>query len=319
MCKDKIAVVLVTFNRLDKLKQAVEYYEQQTYPIQEVVIVDNHSTDGTIQYLKEWVNGKGNFKRKTVLLNENCGGAGGFGAGMDEVLDEGRRHELDADWVAVADDDAFPRKNSFEKIIDYYKSLSDKEQEDISVLCSRVVNCGKTHINHRNRIKQSILRARFMAVPEEEYDKDAFDIDIFSYVGTFIKVNALQKVGTTNRDLFIYGDDQEHSLRLRKVGRMQCVPSSVYDHDRPGLGERKIGWHSYYDSRNHVYILKKYFPIQCLIMRCIKRYILDMSVFSSNTQQERKLFKTAYMDGIKGNLGKNSVYKPGFEITDRKD
>ena len=46
MCKDKIAVVLVTFNRLDKLKQAVEYYEQQTYPIQEVVIVDNHSTDG---------------------------------------------------------------------------------------------------------------------------------------------------------------------------------------------------------------------------------------------------------------------------------
>ena len=69
MCKDKIAVVLVTFNRLDKLKQAVEYYEQQTYPIQEVVIVDNHSTDGTIQYLKEWVNGKGNFKRKTVLLN----------------------------------------------------------------------------------------------------------------------------------------------------------------------------------------------------------------------------------------------------------
>ena len=120
MCKDKIAVVLVTFNRLDKLKQAVEYYEQQTYPIQEVVIVDNHSTDGTIQYLKEWVNGKGNFKRKTVLLNENCGGAGGFGAGMDEVLDEVRRHELDADWVAVADDDAFPRKNSFEKIIDYY-------------------------------------------------------------------------------------------------------------------------------------------------------------------------------------------------------
>lgn len=88
MCKDKIAVVLVTFNRLDKLKQAVEYYEQQTYPIQEVVIVDNHSTDRTIQYLKEWVNGKGNFKRKTVLPNENCGGAGGFGAGMDEVLDE---------------------------------------------------------------------------------------------------------------------------------------------------------------------------------------------------------------------------------------
>ena len=68
-----------------------------------------------------------------------------------------------------------------------------------------------------------------------------------------------------------------------------------------------------------MYILKKYFPIQCLIMRCIKRYILDMSVFSSNTQQERKLFKTAYMDGIKENLGKNSVYKPGFEITDRKD
>ena len=36
-----------------------------------------------------------------------------------------------------------------------------------------------------------------------------------------------------------------------------CGPSSVYNHDRPKFG--KMGWHSYYDSRNHVYILKNTF------------------------------------------------------------
>lgn len=132
-----------------------------------------------------------------------------------------------------------------------------------------------------------------------------------------IKVSALKNVGTTLRDLFIYGDDNEHSLRLGKIGKLVCVPASVFVHDTPGVETRKIGWHNYYNRRNQLYILKEYFPLRYFINRFFKRYILDISILSKNTSEEKKLFKTAQMDALKNKLGKHPVYKPGFVIKEK--
>ena len=43
----KIAAVIVTYNRLTKLKKALASYEQQLHKPNYMVIVDNASTDGT--------------------------------------------------------------------------------------------------------------------------------------------------------------------------------------------------------------------------------------------------------------------------------
>ena len=48
----KIGVILVTFNRLDKLKIALECYEKQTHKPEYIYVINNHSTDGTDAYLK---------------------------------------------------------------------------------------------------------------------------------------------------------------------------------------------------------------------------------------------------------------------------
>ena len=47
----KVICVIVTYNRLELLKESVAAVMQQTYPLHRVVIVDNHSTDGTDNYL----------------------------------------------------------------------------------------------------------------------------------------------------------------------------------------------------------------------------------------------------------------------------
>ena len=43
-------VVLVTYNRLDKLKIALECYEKQTYLPKNIMIINNASNDGTNEY-----------------------------------------------------------------------------------------------------------------------------------------------------------------------------------------------------------------------------------------------------------------------------
>ena len=45
----KIGVVLVTYNRLDKLKIALESYNKQSIKPQYVLVVNNNSTDNTSQ------------------------------------------------------------------------------------------------------------------------------------------------------------------------------------------------------------------------------------------------------------------------------
>ena len=49
-----IDVVIVTYNRLGKLKRALTSYERQTRPFRNLVVVNNHSTDGTLEYLEAW-------------------------------------------------------------------------------------------------------------------------------------------------------------------------------------------------------------------------------------------------------------------------
>lgn len=313
----RVTVVLVTFNRLEKLKIALSCYEKQTYKIEKIIIVDNCSTDGTIDFLKKWLDSKTNFDKEVVYLSENTGGAGGFGAGMEHALNLVNSMQLKTDWILVSDDDAFPNDEAIEKMIAYYQKQEVEKQNEIVALSSAVVNHGQIHESHRSRIEKDFFRIRFVGVDKKYYNTDGFEIDLFSYVGTMIKVSALKNVGTTLRDLFIYGDDNEHSLRLGKIGKLVCVPASVFVHDTPGVETRKIGWHNYYNRRNQLYILKEYFPLRYFINRFFKRYILDISILSKNTSEEKKLFKTAQMDALKNKLGKHPVYKPGFVIKEK--
>lgn len=313
----RVTVVLVTFNRLEKLKIALSCYEKQTYKIEKIIIVDNCSTDGTIDFLKKWLDSKTNFDKEVVYLSENTGGAGGFGAGMEHALNLVNSMQLKTDWILVSDDDAFPNDDAIEKMIAYYQKQEVEKQNEIVALSSAVVNHGQIHESHRSRIEKDFFRIRFVGVDKKYYNTDGFEIDLFSYVGTMIKVSALKNVGTTLRDLFIYGDDNEHSLRLGKIGKLVCVPASVFVHDTPGVETRKIGWHNYYNRRNQLYILKEYFPSRYFINRFFKRYILDISILSKNTSEEKKLFKTAQMDALKNKLGKHPVYKPGFVIKEK--
>ena len=313
----RVTVVLVTFNRLEKLKIALSCYEKQTYKIEKIIIVDNCSTDGTIDFLKKWLDSKTNFDKEVVYLSENTGGAGGFGAGMEHALNLVNSMQLKTDWILVSDDDAFPNDDAIEKMIAYYQKQEVEKQNEIVALSSAVVNHGQIHESHRSRIEKDFFRIRFVGVDKKYYNTDGFEIDLFYYVGTMIKVSALKNVGTTLRDLFIYGDDNEHSLRLGKIGKLVCVPASVFVHDTPGVETRKIGWHNYYNRRNQLYILKEYFPLRYFINRFFKRYILDISILSKNTSEEKKLFKTAQMDALKNKLGKHPVYKPGFVIKEK--
>ena len=67
----KITAVVVTYNRLEKLKKVIESVRSQTASLLQILVVNNGSTDGS----REWLESQNDI----YLINQgNLGGAGGF-------------------------------------------------------------------------------------------------------------------------------------------------------------------------------------------------------------------------------------------------
>lgn len=297
-----IGIVLVTYNRLEKLKIALSCYEKQKTKIDTMIIVNNCSTDGTFEFLEEY--SKRKLKYKIVILNmpKNLGGAGGFFEGMKCAMKE------DLEWVYISDDDAYPNDNTIYELEKIYSKLQNKDE--IVALCSVVENKNGLDYGHRLRIMKNLFFVKWKPVDRSEYNKDYFNVDILSYVGSLINVNALYCAGLDRKDFFIYHDDQEHSLRLGKNGKILTCTKSVIHHDTEVKKYKELFWGNYYDTRNRLLMIKYNFPLRYFYIRYYLGYIRDCLLCKNKVKKE--MLKVAYMDAKNNKLGLNSIYKPGW-------
>lgn len=307
----KIGVVLVTYNRKNELEKALKCYEEQTYLPQYICVVNNASTDGTDKILEKWKKKNSKYKKIVLNLNSNTGGSGGFYTGLTESL------KLDADWVWVSDDDAFPKKNAFEVAANFYEKY--KEVYDFSAICGKNLNRGKIDYMHRRRIKVGPLLVKQFTVKKKEYEQEFFFLDLFTYVGTFINVEKMRQVGVTEKDYFIYYDDSEHSYRLSKIGKIVCVPKIEIIHDGPISSNKDgVNWKYYYLIRNTLdfirrHFSKKHYKFYCFYIK-IKNYAITTLLYSHKLEGYR-LINKAIKDAKKSILGLDSYYKPGWKVS----
>lgn len=301
-------VVLVTYNRLDKLKIALECYEKQTYLPKKMIVVNNASNDGTTEYLKEWQKKKTSFEKKVINLQTNTGGSGGFYTGLSQSL----RGKFDYVWVS--DDDAFPEKDCFEIANNF---LIKNKNMDISAVCGSVINRGKIDIVHRRRLKKILGFIIQTFVSKKEYSKEHFKLNLFTYVGTFINVNKMKKAGLTKKDYFIYCDDTEHSYRMSLVGNIYCLPKMKIIHDGPlNNGKDGVNWKLFYGIRNSIDFVKSDFSkIYYLTYKIYFRlkYYGMITILWPNKRKGYKLVNDAIKAGKKGILGLDKVYRPGWK------
>lgn len=307
--KPKIDAVIVTYNRLNKLKKAIESYEKQTISLRNLIIINNASDDGTREYLDQWKEKKNNFTKYVINLPENIGGSGGFNVGQELAL------TLNSDWVFIADDDAYPERSLIEK---FQNLVSTKDFRDYAAISILVRNSDNTvALDHRQFFNIKKLIPKRISSKVSDYGKEEFECDLISYVGTFINSNALKTVGTCRKDYFIYGDDTEHSIRLTKYGKIACIPSIEIYHDC-GMNENrsdKYDWRSFYGVRNTINLLllnnKKFAAFSYgakVILSRIKR----------RDYKGLELAYKAIKNGINNKLGIDPVYCPQKASSNKK-
>lgn len=105
----KVAAVIVTFNRLEKLKDTLSRTFSE--PFKAIVVVNNCSTDGT----GDWLDTLEEPRLHVIHSPSNQGGAGGFHQGFDYAAQQ----LPECDWLVAFDDDAFPQPgtlNAFDQL-----------------------------------------------------------------------------------------------------------------------------------------------------------------------------------------------------------
>lgn len=306
----KLAAVVVTFNRLEKLKKTLSCYEGQESPCSHLVVVNNCSTDGTEEFLSEWEKKATPFKKHVLKTQSNIGGAGGFHTGMKYAMN------LDVGWIWVGDDDAYPDSKAFSIFYDYVNS---HDCNNISAICSSVIlPNGEYSWEHRSKLTKGFLWKRANC-EKQLYELPEFEFDYTSYVGSIYNVKALQKCGLCNKDFFIYYDDSEHSLSLHDYGKLICLPSIHVIHDAPieikKPGDVDLNWKLYYEIRNSIYCYRKHHIVNALhISQMYYRSYSHLRWMGIHNKESLRLVKNAIRDGWRGNLGLHKIYKPGFKI-----
>ncbi len=299
----KIAAVIVTYNRIGHLRKTLKRYSNQTYNPSYIIVVDNNSTDGTVDYLKKWENTEENIIKKVIYLTENVGGSGGFYIGLKASL-----CYKDAEWIWVADDDAYPALNAFEnveKVIESHKN----DIEEISAICGVCGGDGRYSNVQRHYLKKNIFGIQELPIPSEWYRKNTeFDIDLYSFVGTIMKRENLLKAGLPRKDFFIYQDDLEHAIRMRKTGRIICNKSIRILHRDNLAPIEETSWRDYYANRNIVVMYKEHFGLWSLFWRIIRRMLVV--IFIGRKWSKIKISIIGIKDGLKENMGIHSKYKP---------
>lgn len=302
----EIGVVIVTYNRLEKLKTALRLFAEQSILPLYVLVVNNASTDATDDFLQEWSKWDEGFDKFVITTSCNTGGSGGFYTGLEAA------EKMSAEWIWLSDDDAFPEQDALaeaRRFLEEYEGNCD----ELAAICGQVINKGQIDLAHRKNMRRKGLNVVEEFLPEKAYEKRSFELNCFSYVGVVIQKKMLLEVGLTNKDYFLWWDDTEHSLRLSKAGKILCVPEIKIHHDvANGTGE--FTWKTYYGFRNMADLYKRHFPGICyeyftFKLTC-KTYVRDLL---GKDKEENKAIRCALRDCRNGRFGIHELYKPGWK------
>lgn len=303
----RIAAVIVTCNRLEKLKQTIEKTLAQ--PFSHVVVVDNASTDGTQDYLRMLGHDRLIIEHEAA----NLGGAGGFARGFAIAA-----HQTDAEWLVCFDDDAYPAQGALEAfaalaLAENVGGVAAAVYFPDGRICS--MNRPGTGTLDFAQMLEHLFAKKNSAVGLDYSIYQArrpTEVGFSSFVGFFVRCALVRgALGLPQADLFIYRDDSIYTLALTKLGhKLLFAPDVRFVHDckTPVAGPRVYVplWKAYYVIRNDLPFFKSYSGgyFYLILPALLGRWLVQTRHYPRKLQF-LKIALVAMKDGLTGDFSRS--------------
>jgi GT2 family glycosyltransferase len=241
--KPRIAIITVNYFSSEYIKNLAKSIIESDYPNIDFIVVDNSENEEEFNRLENIL--KEVFKETTtkqyyLLKNINNGYAGGNNLGIRYAIEN-----LKSEYIWLLNPDTKIEKNT---PLELLKTL---EYTDVPVVTCKIKNYDDEKIQYAG---DNV----FLGGAENLKDYGLRYVKFLSGANIFMRSEVIEKVGYINEDFFLYFEDNEFLVRLRKNGINPIyTPFTFIRHKVGGTTDKsnKYPLWYYYEIRNRLLIL----------------------------------------------------------------
>ena len=237
--KPSVGIVIINYNGFQDTAELLESFKTCDYSNYSIIIVDNKSTDDSLEHLKSI---QKEYDFTLIESEENRGFSAGNNLGINRAIEDG------LDYILLLNNDTIITPDFLSKLVNNIKDFSSAytgtiryfwDKDRIWYAGGAVSHyTGKTRHLHQDEVNPDL--------PAEP-----LEVNFISGCELLFPTSMVEKVGLLDEDFFLYSEDVDYSLRMEKAGiKMIYVPDSVIYH-KVGATTSKISKiSSYYSARN---------------------------------------------------------------------
>ena len=258
------SLVVLNWNGLSCIESCLRSIVSQTYKRFELIVVDNHSTDGS----RELLQGRWKNRIRLVALDRNMGYCGGNNRGMAACTGE---------LIALLNNDVTLDPCWLSEIV-----KASVRKPEAGMFASKILSSGKPGILDSAGLllyPDGVCRSRGWLEPDrDEYRRETEVLAPNGAVAVFRR-SLLGKTGGFDEAYFAFLEDLDLGMRGQLLG-LSCfyVPTAVAYHEKSVNFGNYSKQKAFLVERNRIWNLVKLFPVFFILVSpafTIYRYILQ--------------------------------------------
>lgn len=290
----KVSVVTPNYNGLKFLNTYFETLAIQGRFIEEIIIVDNGSTDGSIQLIEEYMNSP-NFKIDIKLIKnvENLGFAPAVNQGI---------HLAKSDYIFSINNDVELDFMTIEKLLESMESSIESGDNPFSIQSKMISYHDKDLIDDAGDEYNLLAYTKKLG---DGSHKDNYNekMEIFSSCAgaALYRKSVLEEIGCFDNNFFAYVEDIDLSFRAQINGYKNFLEpeSIVYHYGSATSGSRYNEFKIKLAARNNVWLIYKNYLIPQKIVNFI---FIFLGFFIKYLFFLKKGYGSVYLSGVKEGL-----------------
>lgn len=245
----KVFIILVNYNGVTDTLECIKSLESIYYNNYEIVVVDNDSTDNSLDILKEKIG----YKHHVISSNKNGGFAFGNNIGIRYALEKG------ADYVLLINNDTTVEPDFLDELVN-----SMKKNDECGITTGLILN-----YYDKNLVWYAggeINWNRFYGYHKHENENinrlRLYESEVSFATGCLmlIRSEVITKVGELPEEYFMYYEDVDYCANIQENGyKIYFNPKSIIYHKISATsGESESPFAITWNTRNRVNFINKY-------------------------------------------------------------
>lgn len=282
--KPAISVIIINWNGKQHLLECLSSLAKQTFKNFETILVDNGSTDGSVEFIKD------NFPNiKLIKLKQNEGFCKGNNIGFQNTSGE---------FIALLNNDTKVDKHWLQELF----NAIEKEPE-IGICASCIVNYYNPNVIDTAGDGYDICGVGYKignGLPVSDYQKKRYVFGACAGAALYRRT-MIEKIGFFDEEFFAMGEDIDLSFRARLAG-YKCiyVPNAIVYHkvnQTTGIGSDFLIYHA---RRNIEYTYFKNMPALLLLATLPFHFLYEvLTTFEAMIRGKLMIFMKSKFDFLK--------------------